>query len=361
MISLANKMNRKQPEHLDFKPLDWESVQENEIIERIQASGIVGMGGAGYPTHLKIEKSRHHAPCTVVANGVECEPGVTADETLMQCHPKEILEGMRIVARYLGTDELHIVLGSSQSSQKFDSLLHDNVKKHVLKKTASNGEERILIQQVLDIAIPRSSYPADFGILILNVATFFAIYEAVCIGRKPHDRMMTINGRNEWVPVGDRIENTIGRSVKVRAGGPYSGMVVASSEPTALTMNGLFNELPSKTQPCIRCGVCTDVCPIHLPVEAMYLTNNTVNLLTQYADDFERCFECGACAEACPSDIPLLDHIRDGRSALRRDASRAQKTDITNQRFETRIQRIDQVSERTEKEREDRVKAERTW
>ena len=150
-------MNRKLPEHLDFKPLDWESVRETEIVERIQVAGIIGMGGAGYPAHLKIEKSRQNAPCTIVANGVECEPGVTADETLMQCHPKEILEGMRIVARYLGSDQLHIVVGSSRSSQKFNSLPHNDVKKHVLKKTASNGEERILIKQVLDIAIPRSS------------------------------------------------------------------------------------------------------------------------------------------------------------------------------------------------------------
>lgn len=354
-------MNRKRPEHLDFTPLDWESVQETKIIERIQAAGIIGMGGAGYPTHLKIEKSRQQAPCTVIANGVECEPGITADETLMQCHPKEILVGMRIVARYLGSDELHIVVGSSQSSQRFDPLLHRNVKKHVLKKTASNGEERILIQQILDISIPRSSYPADFGILILNVATFFAIYEAVCVGLRPRDRMMTINGTNEWVTVGDCIENTVGRSVKVRAGGPHSGMVVAASDPTSLTTNGLFNELPSKTLACIRCGVCTDVCPIHLPVEAMYSTNNSVALLSEYADDFERCFECGACAEACPSGIPLLDHIRDGLSALRRDAYRVQKSDTSNQRFETRTERIDRATERTEKAREDRVKAQRTW
>lgn len=354
-------MNRKQPEHLDFNPLDWESVRQTEIIERIQAAGIIGMGGAGYPTHLKIEKSRQNAPCTIVANGVECEPGVTADETLMQCHPKEILEGMRIVARYLGSDQLHIVVGSSRPSQKFNSLSHNHVKKHVLKKTASNGEERILIKQVLDIAIPRSSYPADFGILILNVATFFAIYEAVCVGRKPRDRVMTINGANKWVAVGDCIENTIGRSVKVRAGGPYSGNVVVGSEPKTLAMNGLFNEFPSKTHACIRCGVCTDVCPIQLPVEAMYATSDSVSLLSQYADDFDRCFECGACAEACPSGIPLLDHIRDERSALRQDAGRLQKSDITNQRFDMRIQRIDQATERTEKERQERAKAQRTW
>ena len=354
-------MNRKPPEHLDFPPLDWRSAQEYRIIDRIRAAGIVGMGGAGYPTYLKIEKSRQHAPCTVVANGVECEPGVNADEALMQCHPKEILEGMRIVAHYLRCAELHVVVGSSRSSQKLDPYLEKDIKKHVLNKTASYGEERILIQQVLDIAIPRSSYPADFGILILNVATFFAIYEAVCVGRKPHDRVMTVNGSNEWVTVGDRIEDTIGRSVKVRAGGPYTGEVVASSELTSLTMNGLFNEQPSKTLACIRCGVCTDVCPIHLPVEAMYSASASNFQLSQYSEAFERCFECGACAEACPSGILLLDHIRDGLSELTTQAFRMHKTDTATLRFETRKQRIDQTTERTKQERQDRVKAERTW
>lgn len=361
MISFAKKMNRRPPELPDFPPLDWRSAEESKIIERIQAAEIIGMGGAGYPTYLKIEKSRQHAPCTVVANGVECEPGVTADEELMQCHLKEILEGVRIVARYLGCDELHLVLGSSRSSQKFDPHLEQDIQKHVLNKTASNGEERILIKQVLGLAIPRSSYPADFGILILNVATFFAIYEAVCIGRRPHDRVMTINGSNEWVTVGDCIEHTIGRSVKVRAGGPYSGEVVASTEPTSLTMNGLFNEQPSKALACIRCGACTDVCPINLPVEAMYAVSTSTLQLTPYSEAFERCFECGACAEACPSGIPLLDHIRDGLSEFGRQALRMQKNDTATLRFEARNQRIERSIDRTKQEREDRVKAERTW
>lgn len=279
----------------------------------------------------------------------------------MQSHAEEIFDGMRVVAKFLQTNQLHIVVSSQQIVDTLLSSSPRGIHIHRVKPTASNGEERTLIHRVLDSKIPRTEYPADSGILILNVATFFAIYEAVCLGRRPIDRVMTVNGTNDWINVGDPIEQVIGRSARVRAGGPFTGRIVDAKTETSLTMNALVTELPSETLACIRCGACTDACPIDLPVEAMYSVTDLHHQLAEFDRSFKSCFECGACAEACPSSIPILDHIRDGCAELRHLEHQTRKSNVANSRFETRQQRIDQANRRTENERVNRVKAQRIW
>lgn len=345
----------------EFQVLNWKSEQPEILRDRIREAGIVGMGGAGYPTHEKIEKCLAYDPRTVLVNGVECEPGVSADETLIINYAEEILEGCAILERCLGTTGSHLAVGSRFVFNTFKELKKANTTLTVVEATPSSGEERALVQSVLGQHIDSDEFPANKGILVLNVATVFAIYEAVCKGYRPQDRIMTVNCIDVWVPLEEPIECIVGRSTQLTAGGCYTGRLADGQQLTQATLNAIESDRPPNPSPCIRCGWCTDVCPLKLPVEAIYASRENEDQWAQFAVDLNTCFECGACVEACPSQIQILDVIRQERSSLTHQNRAREHARIANERFAERNRRLERLANQAAERRASREQSSRKW
>ena len=353
-------LSRQAPKPI-YPALDWRTATSASLLQRIRSAQIVGMGGAGYPTHLKLAKCLQNDSRVVLANGVECEPGVSADETLLSNYPSEVCEAIQIAAKCLDTDACHLAISSSHLVTRLKQEASGQTQVHLIAKVPSYGEERTLIRRVLQRSIPAENYPASAGILVLNVATLFAIYETVCLGIQPTQRIMTVDGSDRWVADGTPLEDLLGRSPRMRNGGPCTGSLVASDERVALTMNAVSSSAPTEPYPCIHCGWCTEICPLQLPVEQMVACSDTPQNLNQTIDSYETCFECGACVKVCPSQIPILDHIRDARQRLTDLELASAKSTNAQNRFERRNTRLQKQAEEQAKKRVKRANAPRAW
>ena len=200
---MLERTTRPPPE---FQPIDWSKSTPTSILARVKEAGIVGMGGAGYPTAAKLASGLHYGAHAVIANGVECEPGVHADRSLMRTHLNQVVEGLRIVGRCLGCDQLTLAVTDRETHRAFQASDFSDVKCEIVSDHPANGEERTLIRTLFDQVIPTSEYPSQHGIVVLNVATLFAICEAVCDGYRPTDRVVTVFDEDRWVKVATPIQ-----------------------------------------------------------------------------------------------------------------------------------------------------------
>ena len=351
---MLERTTRPPPE---FKPLDWSNATPTSILARIAEAGIVGMGGAGYPTAAKLASGLHYGAQDVVANGVECEPGVHADQSLMRQHLSQVIDGLRIVGRCLGCDQLTLAVADRETYRSFQASDISDVMCKLVSDHPANGEERVLIKTLFDRTIPRTEYPSQHGFVVLNVATLFAICEAVRDGHRPNDRVVTVFDEDRWVEVSTPLGHLASEESKLRLGSVATGKIACGDATIDLTTNAVARDRGKLTRACIHCGWCDDVCPRSLPVEAMLRSQQSASPQDDLETHFDACFECGACVVACPSAIPLLDWIRQGKleASARRLKQRAHK------RFERRNQRLAQhLSEETDA-REARIRTHREW
>lgn len=351
---MFERSRRSQPE---FEPLDWSKATGLSILTRINEARIVGMGGAGYPTAAKLASGLHYGVTHVVANGVECEPGVNADRSLMRQYLGDVIEGLRIVGRCLGCDQLTLAVADRQTYQSFQSSDFSNVTCEIVSDHPANGEERTLIKTIFDVTIPSSEYPSQHGYVVLNVATLFAICEAVRDGSRPTERVVTVFGEERWVELGTPIGRLDAEQSALRHGSVATGVIASENAAVRLTTNAVALDRAERTRACIHCGWCDEVCPRSLPVETMLRAQQTHSRQQALDAHFDACFECGACVVACPSAIPLLDWIRQGKveSSTERLKQRA------HIRFERRNKRIaERLSEDTFA-REARIQTPRKW
>lgn len=312
---------------------DYKSLSPEEIKSLIQNAGIVGMGGAAFPTHVKLSPPANKKIDTLIINGAECEPYLTADHRLMLEEPQKVLEGAAIVARALSIKNIYI--GIEDNKQDAIKVLADAAKEYEgikvvsLKVMYPQGGEKQLINAVTGKEVPSGGLPMDVGIVVQNVATVAAVYDAVRFGRPLIERIVTVTGSGVKEPGNFRvrigtsslklIEAVHGFKVeigKVISGGPMMGMTQHTLDvPVVKGMSGLLflpqNEVESYTpEACVRCGRCVAVCPMGL----------LPNMLGIYAEldrfeDAEKisimdCMECGSCAYVCPSKRPLVHLIR---------------------------------------------------
>ena len=351
---MLERTKRPPPE---FEPLDWRNATPRSILARIKETGIVGMGGAGYPTAAKLASGLHYETQDVVANGVECEPGVHADRSLMRQHLRQVIDGLRIVGRCLGCDQLTLAVADRDSYRSFQASDFADVKCEIVSDHPANGEERTLIKTLFDRVIPPSEYPSQHGIVVLNVATLFAVCEAVRDGYRPTDRVVTVFGEDRWVEAATPIQSFGTVPSSMRLGSVATGTTASKDEAIDLTTNAVSIDRGDLTRACIHCGWCDDACPRSLPVEAMLRSQQSVSPQDDLDAHFDACFECGACVVACPSAIPLLDWIRLGK----REANARRLKQRANKRFERRNRRVAQhVSEETHA-REARIQTPRKW
>ena len=312
-----------------------------EIVKIIHDAGIVGMGGAGYPTPIKAAVPHEKKPDYLILNGIECEPFLTADDRLMREYAEQIIIGAKIINKVLGIQNAIIAIDENKP-EAIEMLTNISrryvgVNVQVCATKYPQGGEKQLIQAITGREVPPGRLPLDVGCIVQNVGTVFAIYEAV-MKRKPlFERIVTVSGDvcrhpgNYLVRVGTPasflIEKCGGITEEVDQvifGGPMMGTSAVNIDApiTKLTSGILLlsKKISSKPQesPCIRCGKCVDSCPMGLQPYAIAscVRNNIYNeLRSLHVAD---CIECGCCAYICPAKIPLLDYCKLGKYELKK-------------------------------------------
>lgn len=316
-------------EDTDFSKLvrgQSDNLTAQELRDIVLNAGIVGMGGASFPTHIKLNPPK--PVDTLIINGAECEPYLTADARLMVEKTREIAMGISLIARCLGIKEIYIGIEENkpEAIKAFSGL--KDIKIKVLESDYPQGGEKQLIRNILGKELPRGKYPFDIGALVQNVSTVFAIYEAVYKGKPLIERIVTVTGScvkeplNLLVRIGTPVSDLIEfcglneEPAKIIIGGPMMGIAQYTDDvPLIKSSNGLLlmNKGEAKKLeegPCIRCAACVCSCPVGLmPCQINLASERALwSLASQYgATD---CIECGICNYVCPSNRRLVQTIK---------------------------------------------------
>ena len=332
----------------DIHPRTQEDVDDlttEELIAIIREAGIVGMGGAAFPTHIKLSGGVGKVD-TVIVNAGECEPYITADDRLCREYPKEVISGIRVIMKILGLEQAHI--GIEDNKPEAIRALKANVADSgvvvdVLPAKYPQGAEKQLIQSITGRQVPSGGLPAAVGCAVFNVATCKAIHDAVYEGMPLISRIVTVSGdilmepKNLLVPIGtsyNDLMDACGHSenpYKVLSGGPMMGSaqfdlsVTTIKACNAITILGRRNRFTVEDPHCIRCGRCIDVCPMNLMPVLMYKALYTNDVDEMNATNLMDCIECGCCAYNCPAAVPLVLAFRSGKQKIRDAAAAAVK------------------------------------
>lgn len=306
-----------------------------EIKERIKECGIVGLGGAGFPTAVKVLPKT--SVDTLILNGAECEPYLTCDHRLMLENTDEIVRGARMIAKALAVKRIYIGIEANKPDCIAAFEKYDDIQPVILKKQYPMGSEKHLIYVTTGRKVGIGKLPADSGVVVQNVATAFAVCEAVEKGKPLYERILTVSGeavkepKNLWVRVGTPVKAIVdycgGENQppkKVIQGGPMTGLALATYDVyTHKTTSGvlLLSEKEAAAEeptPCLNCGMCADVCPMHLmPMQtAFYSAAGDFESAAKYGNTLS-CIECGACEYTCPAKRPLIQAIRKTKAAIR--------------------------------------------
>ncbi len=320
---------------------DYMNLSADEIRNIIKDAGIVGLGGAAFPTNVKLSPPKEKKIDTVLINGAECEPYLTADHRLMVESPKEVVEGLKILMKTLGVKEGHIGIEENKQdaidAMKSAVAGESNIKVHALEIKYPQGAEKMLIKAIKGKEVPTKGLPMDVGVVVQNVGTALAIYEAACYGKPLYERVVTVTGNginepaNMMVRIGTLFSDVIEQcgglvegAVKVISGGPMMGFAQWTLDvPVIKGTSGILvlseEEYVSADDysACIRCGSCLDVCPMGLnPSQLSILSEKGFYEETKEYNLFD-CFECGSCAYVCPAKRPMVQFMRLAKSQVK--------------------------------------------
>lgn len=310
-----------------------------EIRKKIMESGIVGLGGATFPSHVKLSLPRGKKVDTLIINGVECEPYLTADHRLMLEKGPEIVVGIKLLMKVLGVNRGMIGIENNKPDaiKQFNQILEGepDISVHALKVKYPQGGEKQLIKALVNREVPARGLPIDVGAIVHNVGTTFAVYEAIQKNKPLIERVVTVTGYNLQnpsnylvrfgTPVSKLIEAVGGLpedTGKIISGGPMMGKALSNTDvPVVKGTTGILiipeNQSRRKNiQHCIRCAKCISVCPQGLePYLLMAMTQKEM-LENLEINNIMDCIECGSCSYICPSNRPLLDYIRLGKTTV---------------------------------------------
>ena len=319
------------------------TMTREQIIERCQQSGLVGMGGATFPTHIKLTVPAGKKCDLLIINGVECEPYLTSDHRLMLEKGAEVLTGTALIMKALGVD--NAVVGIE--ANKPDAISHltelskdfQGITIQPLKVKYPQGGEKQLIKACTGREVPSGGLPVDVGVVVQNVGTAFAVYEAVQKNKPLVERVVTVTGKSVknpgnfqvriGTPVTALIEAAGGMpddTGKVVNGGPMMGKALAMTDvPVTKGTSGIIlfpSDVSRRAEvlPCIRCGKCSSVCAMGLEPWLISVLSEKAMWEKAEKEKITDCMECGACSYTCPAKRPLLDYIRLGKSTVIRMA-----------------------------------------
>lgn len=355
-----------QPGYADFRRTDT-----MQLCERMRTSGLVGLGGAAFPSAAKLAASSRHGLETLIINGAECEPYITCDDMLMRSYADQIVEGIAILLHILKPKECLIGIEDNkpEAIAAMQAAVQKFAKQHAERRITivsfpaiyPAGDEKQLIRILTGKQLSKQTLPFDHGILVHNVATVYSIYLAIIEGQPLLSRVVTVTGRginhpqNFHALIGTSFSYLVekaggytNKAERLIMGGPMMGYPMKTDELPVIKATNCILALPKEDlpysveqpMPCIRCGKCADVCPVSLLPQQLYWYAR--------ADQFDRaleyklndCIECGCCSYVCPADIPLVSYYRYAKSEIREEQEKKKKTTLARQRFEFREYRL---------------------
>lgn len=331
-----------------IKPIDYMTVNPEDIPKLIREAGVVGMGGAAFPTHVKLMPPSDARIDTVIVNGAECEPYITSDHRVMLETPEELILGLKIILYRFGIDNGHIAIESNKPDAIAllkEKCAAEGIRVDALKKKYPQGSEKQLIYAVTRRTVPAGKLPADVGVVVVNVDTCTAIARRFKYGKPLMRRIVTVVGTplarnaNYNVRIGTPIEYIIEKNggfseepKKIILGGPMMGVAqfrldvpVIKGTSAILCLNEKEAHIPPE-QPCIRCGKCVEHCPMNLMPLYLQQFANKDDLDSCEKYSITSCIECGCCSYGCPSKRQLVQTIRSAKkSVMAMQRERAQK------------------------------------
>ena len=335
----------------------YQQLDPNLVRRHIAQAGVVGLGGAGFPTHIKLKPQGIN---TLIINGAECEPYITCDDRLMQERPLDVITGAEIMRHVLGGAKRGIIAVEDNKPEAYEALQealeHTAIQDWELIKIPTlypSGGARQLIRILLGIEIGRSQQSSEFGIVMHNIETARAVYRAVQRGRPLVSRVVTITGdgverpQNLEVLLGTPMSELLeacGRKAdleRVVMGGGMMGFALSSDEmPVIKTTNCLIAHRaasitpPTPALPCIRCGACELSCPLNLLPQQLYWYARAKDFKKVQEYNIFDCIECGCCAYVCPSNLPLVDYYRYAKAEVREINQENKKAEQAKRRYE---------------------------
>ncbi len=308
---------------------DYTKKSKEEIVDLVKRAGIVGMGGAMFPTHVKLTPPKDKKVDTLIINGVECEPYLNSDNRLMIERSEDLVKGILILKKALEVENVYIGIEDNKPvaiEKMVNATKGTGIKVVRLKTKYPQGGEKQLINAITSRKVPPAKLPADVGVVVQNTSTAYAVYEAVEKGRPLIQRIVTVSG--EAITNPGNVVARFGTSIKelidfhggfntdevlLFFGGPMTGIVASNTNFPVLKGNNGVTAIPFKDYtegPCINCGKCVMVCPMNLEPTAIVKRAKAKQFKETKEYNVMDCIECGSCAFACPAKIPLVYYIK---------------------------------------------------
>lgn len=337
--ALVIKVDEVQPVMYTEKS-KWENKGKAELLTMVKDNGIVGLGGATFPTSVKLSVPLGKSVEYFVVNGVECEPYLTADYRSMMERAEETLVGCMICKKITGAEKviIGIELNKKDAIAHLEKVIAEKgypIEVMGLKLKYPQGDEKQLLKATIKREIPSGKLPLDVGAVVCNVGTVYAIYEAVVYNKPLFERVITVTGeminnpKNFIAPIGTKVSYLIEKAgglkdedAKLVSGGPMMGFAFASTDtPMIKGSSGLLaleNKQPVKQLPCVSCGKCVTVCPMGLMPNRMFKAISYAECDSAMKIGLMDCKECGCCSFTCPSHIPLVQGFKLGKKMGRK-------------------------------------------
>ncbi len=366
---------------IEKKPQDWRNAERKTLVASLRLSGIVGLGGATFPTHIKLRADGKSGVHTLVINAAECEPYITCDDMLMRERADEIIKGIAIAQYLLGAEKVIIGIEDNKpeaatAMSAAANVLNPLIQVKIVPTLYPSGDARRLVHLVLGTEIPHDKRSTEIGLQVFNVATVVALYRYFELGEPSISRIVSMTGnvqtpQNFETLFGTPLLHLVQAAGGAKAntthfimGGPMMGFDLPTADvPITKAANCIIAASPSlfepapPAMPCIRCARCADACPVNLQPQELYWFAKSDNF--EKANDYKLfdCIECGACSYVCPSDISLVQYYRYAKSEIIALDKAQEAADLARERNDFRLARIERDKQERAQKHAERAQA----